>query len=122
MQFARHFGRSNVFQLGHHSERVQQKARDKGESGTKKTDVDEEVRGRVAFGRDVTFDELEERLAIGAKVRNTKLTKEFTFKDWQAKNGLDGDPAVRGGRGRGDAGGGGGQGGRRPRRGSRSCR
>ena len=87
VQFARHFGRSNVFQLAHHSERVQQKARDKGESAKKKTDLDDEMRGRVAFGGHVTFDELDERLAIGAKVRSTKLTKEFTFKDWQARNG-----------------------------------
>ena len=92
VQFARHFGRSNVFQLGHHSQRVKQKAAAKGESATKKTDVDEEVRGRVAFGADVTFDELEERLAIGAKVRSTKLTKEFTLKDWQERNGRSAVP------------------------------
>ena len=89
VHYARHFGRSNVFQVAHHSQRVQQKAQAKGESGRKKTDVDEEVRGRVAFGHNATIDELDERLALGAKVRKTKLTKEFTFKDWQSRHGRD---------------------------------
>ena len=92
VQFARHFGRSNVFQLAHHGERAKQKAHAKGDSAKKKTDVDEEVRGRVAFGAGVTFDELEERLAIGARVRRTKLTKEFTYKHWQEKHDREAVP------------------------------
>lgn len=90
VHFARHFGRSNVFQLAHESDREKQKAREKGQSGEKKTDVDDEVRGRTLFGHDFTYDELQDRMASGAEIRRTKLTREFTLKDWQERHGEKG--------------------------------
>jgi NhaP-type Na+/H+ or K+/H+ antiporter len=42
------------------------------------------VHGRIAFGREITFDYLQDRFARGAEVKKTRLTAEFDFEDLQA--------------------------------------
>ena len=82
LQYAKHFGRSNVFQLD----------RSEAKKGTKKGDVDEELNGRVLFGMDLGFAALIARVNAGAVVRRTKLTKEFTFEHFREQNGPDAVP------------------------------
>ncbi len=94
LQYGRHFGRSNVFQLSPESERRKQKANSKGEAGDKRSDVTGDVRGRPAFEGGPTYDRLEDLIAGGAIVRRTKLTKEFGFAEWRQLHDDDVSPAV----------------------------
>ena len=77
LQYAKHFGRSNVFQL----DRAGEKKR------TKKGDVDEELNGRVLFGEGLGFGALLGRVSAGAVVRKTRLTEEFTYERFREQNG-----------------------------------
>ena len=94
VQYGRHFGRSNIFQLSPHSPRTQAKARAKGDAVAKKTQVSEELSGRVAFAGGPTFDRLHDLFDAGAQVRRTRLSKEFSFDDWKAHHGLDDGRAI----------------------------
>ncbi len=78
LQYAKHFGRSNVFQL----DRPTDKKRKKGE-------VDEELNGRVLFGEGLGFRDLLARVDGGSVVRKTRLSKEFTFEHFAEQNGPD---------------------------------
>ena len=42
------------------------------------------VHGRIAFGKEITFDYLQERFGRGAEVKRTKLTEEFDFAAFKA--------------------------------------
>lgn len=42
------------------------------------------VHGRIAFGKEITFDYLQERFGQGAEVKRTKLTEEFDFAAFKA--------------------------------------
>ena len=94
VQYGRHFGRSNVFQLSPKSLRKQEKARAKGDAADKKVEMNEELRGRVAFADGPTYDALEDLIDAGATVRRTKITREFTYEQWAATHGADGNPAI----------------------------
>ena len=106
VQFGKHFGRSNVFQLpravkakrpatvvpGASEEgdpAPQKQAEDK-----KREEVGEELRGRLLFNDVATFAHLERLVSQGAQVRKTKLTKEFTFKQWQETHRAEDEEAV----------------------------
>lgn len=41
--------------------------------------------GRVLFGEEATYNELDRRFAAGATVKSTSLTTEFTFQEFQAR-------------------------------------
>ena len=45
------------------------------------------LRGRLAFDRAVNRDELQGRLAAGAKIKKTQLTDKFSWDDYCAKYG-----------------------------------
>ena len=94
VQYGRHFGRSNAFQLSSESERKKRKAEEKGEAGDKRSDVTGDVRGRPAFEGGPTFDRLESMIEEGAIVRRTKITREFTFNDWRQRHDDGESPAV----------------------------
>ncbi|MEL7240494.1 MAG: NAD-binding protein, partial [Planctomycetota bacterium] len=104
VQFGRHWGRSNVFQLAaaKHKPRVKS---EEGEAGPepaprqqaearKRQEVGEELRGRALFGDHATFAHIERLIGRGAQVRKTKLSKEFTFKDWQETHKSDEEEAI----------------------------
>ncbi len=74
LHYARHFGRSNVFQLAFKAERERE------------DDVDASVRGRTLFGPEYTFSMLQELMEQGGQIRKTRLTREFTHKDWERHN------------------------------------
>jgi NhaP-type Na+/H+ or K+/H+ antiporter len=82
VHFGRQFSRSEVYMLG--SGRKKAPGRD-GET-------DEEVQGRHLFGDGVTYAKLLELRDAGAEVRLTKITKEFSFEDWQAEHGETAQP------------------------------
>ena len=84
VHFARHFGRSNTFQLPAEARRRHPAG---GNGGSSRTEMDSEVRGRTAFGQGYTLRALEDLLAQGAQVRRTRITREFTARDWQAHHG-----------------------------------
>ena len=94
VQYGRHFGRSSVFQLSPESRKKQEASKKKGEAGEKREDVDAEVRGRFAFAGGPTFDLLEDLVNAGAKVKRTKLSREFTFDRWREEHGADDGHAV----------------------------
>jgi CPA1 family monovalent cation:H+ antiporter len=94
LQYARHFGRSNVFQLSNESPKKQQRSREKGEAGEKRADVSRDVRGRPAFEGGPTFDRIEDLIESGATVRRTKLTKTFGFEDWRRTHAADAGEAI----------------------------
>ncbi len=94
VQYARHFGRSNAFQLSTSGERNKRKSLEKGEAAEKRTDVTGELQGRIAFDPLATFDRLEELIQSGAAIRQTKLTREFTYADWRTMNSADEGKAV----------------------------
>jgi hypothetical protein len=75
-EFAEPFGRVNVYQLS---------PRDKG-SG-KRTSISEHLHGRLLFDDRLKHDALISRFAQGNQVKTTKLTDEFTFKDFRTRYG-----------------------------------
>jgi NhaP-type Na+/H+ or K+/H+ antiporter len=81
VHFARNFGRSNVYQLAFRAEPERQRGAEA------KADVHEEVKGRPLFGRDYTYSKLQSILSAGGQVRRTKLTREFTHRDWEQHAG-----------------------------------
>ena len=82
VHFGRHFGRSEVYELANRTKKAP------GRQG----DTDDDVQGRILFGEDVTFQRLAELRDAGAEVRVTKLSKEFTYKDWRREHGEDALP------------------------------
>jgi len=45
------------------------------------------LRGRLLFGKDVTYSTLSRRFSEGAAVKSTRLTAEFSYKDFRARYG-----------------------------------
>ena len=72
--FVHHFGRDRVYQLPIH---------------TKTENQDKEVRsstlGRIAFGEQCRFETLMDRHYLGWEFQKSRLTKEFSFEDFQSK-------------------------------------
>lgn len=83
LRFIDVFGRRHVFQLP--AER---------EQGTDR-EVTHELRGRLAFGRDDTYQVLQGRFADGGVVKRTKLSDEFGFDDFCAQYEGDVVPLFR---------------------------
>jgi NhaP-type Na+/H+ or K+/H+ antiporter len=76
ISFVRTFGRENVFQLsisataeGHHER------------------IDDDMQGRILFGKEWTYSQLLSRISNGAVVKRTPLTSEFTLDDYHAQYG-----------------------------------
>ncbi|MEX1223869.1 MAG: cation:proton antiporter, partial [Pirellulales bacterium] len=72
LRFREIFGRAGVYQLAPNAE-----------GRTRKETSQELIRGRRLFAADATYNELDARFSAGAVVKSTKLTKEFTFDDFQ---------------------------------------
>ena len=70
-ELAHLFGRANVHQLPDSS----------GENG--RWALAHHLRGRLLFGKDMTYWEIEGRTMRGAVVKKTKLTDEFTWQDFR---------------------------------------
>jgi Trk K+ transport system NAD-binding subunit len=76
LQYARTFGRDEVFQLASHQP-----------NPTRDQAVHPELQGRVLFAADATFDQLAQRLQRGAKIKRTLITPEFSYAQFQQVNG-----------------------------------
>lgn len=76
VRYESEFGRNAVYALKSESE----------VSETEKNQITSRVSGQALFGKDVTFQELAERLYHGANSRMTPLTEEFTFEDYHQKH------------------------------------
>jgi hypothetical protein len=72
MHFIEFFGRSEVYQVQVHTQ------------GGKKTEL--EPHGRLLFGAHVFLSDLSARLELGATVRRTTITSEFSFEAWKSRN------------------------------------
>ncbi|MDP6447977.1 MAG: sodium:proton antiporter, partial [Pirellulaceae bacterium] len=73
-EFSHLFGRKNVYQLP---------TSDSG-SGRRES-VSHRLQGRPLFVEQATFAELERRASLGAAMKRTQLTSEFTFEDYQQR-------------------------------------
>jgi NhaP-type Na+/H+ or K+/H+ antiporter len=80
LHFARHFGRSQVFQLPH-------TPRGDGVTAKVKADVTLELKGRLLFDPAGSIENLETRLRSGEAIKRTLLTKEFGYDALQARAG-----------------------------------
>jgi NhaP-type Na+/H+ or K+/H+ antiporter len=69
------FGRSNLYQVQVHPETDRKKAT--------------EGHGRLVFHKDFLLSDLNTLLAQGAVIRKTKLSKEFDYRQWEAKHGAN---------------------------------
>jgi CPA1 family monovalent cation:H+ antiporter len=75
-EFARDFGRANVYQL----------ASQQGGTG-KRVLIAEHLRGRKLFGDQLDHDVLAHRVANGAVVKKTQLTESFGYEDYRRRYG-----------------------------------
>jgi NhaP-type Na+/H+ or K+/H+ antiporter len=75
LHFAELFGRSEVYQL----------PLTKEQRGTERHRSALHLRGRTLFGEVMTLPRLMERVSHGAVVKATQLTKQFDYKDFQAR-------------------------------------
>lgn len=75
-EFAFLFGRVNVYQLTPWDE-----------GSGKRTSISEHLRGRLLFDETLNHDALVSRFVRGFQVKTTKLTDEFTYKDFRARYG-----------------------------------
>lgn len=76
VRFRAIFGRSEVYQLA-----------GLAASDNKRHRVSRDLRGRCLFGDGLTGELLEERIHLGASVKKTKLSKEFTFEQFRERYG-----------------------------------
>jgi NhaP-type Na+/H+ or K+/H+ antiporter len=76
ISFVRTFGRENVFQLS-----VNASAEGRHER------IDDDMQGRILFGKEWTYAQLMSRISNGAVVRRTPLTAKFTLADYHAQYG-----------------------------------
>lgn len=83
LHFTEIFGRSEVYQL----------APEKTETG-ERTTVARQLRGRILFARDLTYNQITRLYARGWIFKKTPLTKEFTFQDFTARHGEDAIPLM----------------------------
>lgn len=72
-KYKNEFGSNNVLSLA---------SRDDTGDAHSKHSVSQEHRGRILFGRDVTYSKLSGLFSKGAQIKNTTLTEEFGFKAW----------------------------------------
>lgn len=83
-KYKNEFGPNNVLSLASRD--------DTGESNSKHS-VSHEHRGRILFGRDITYSKLSNLFSQGAQIKNTTLTEEFNFKAWSNhENNLENIP------------------------------
>ncbi len=75
VQYARAFGRENVFQIPETPKHDASAARK-----LTATEVDHELVGRTLFDPRATAQVIEDRMADGAKLSKTRMTREFDFK------------------------------------------
>ncbi len=94
VQYGRHFGRSNVFQIVGQGDRKKARAAEKGDASEKREDITSEVRGRAAFAGAPSLERLDDLLEAGATISQTKLTREFGFDAWREHNAVDDGKAV----------------------------
>lgn len=78
IHFNKIFGRNEVYQL----------CTESGNSHPR-DGVSRDLRGRVLFGKDKTFDRLNEAFRRGGEIKATDITAEFTFDDFLEKYGRD---------------------------------
>lgn len=78
LHYAKLFGRSATYQLPEpkHNEPILAKQK-----------THHELTGRLLFDPAMNFEELEDRLERGARIRKTKLTEEFTFESYRREHG-----------------------------------
>ena len=57
------------------------------EGSGKRTSISEHLRGRLLFDETLNHDALVSRFVRGFQVKTTKLTDEFTYKDFRARYG-----------------------------------
>lgn len=72
-KYRNEFGTNNVLSLA---------SRDDTADGSYKHSVSHEHRGRILFGKDITYSTLSSLFAKGAQIKNTTLTEEFDFQAW----------------------------------------
>jgi len=77
------FGRENLFQLA--------PARKSAEGSA---ELGSELRARVLFGEDVTYEVLQRRFRTGAEFKVTPITEQFGLDDWRAEHGEDALPLL----------------------------
>ncbi len=53
---------------------------------------EQHLRGRFLFGKQVTFSYINERFTAGDTIKSTKITEEFTYKDFLSRYGKDAIP------------------------------
>jgi len=83
LHFVHLMGRSDVLRLAPTPE--------KGKGGDY---LSPHLRARILFGKEYTYDALNERLRDGAEIRATKLTDEFGFAQWRDEHGDDAIPLM----------------------------
>lgn len=81
LHFAELFGRAEVYQLS-----------PKSDGGGDLQTVPQHLRGRLLFGADMTYTTLSDRVAAGAVIKKTPITKEFDYKAFQARYGSSAVP------------------------------
>ncbi len=78
IEYAELFGRAGMYQLA-----LPETASGRRAPGTRA------IRGRTLFAPHATYEKLEKRFAEGAQLKTTKLTEDFTFKDFQVRYGTN---------------------------------
>jgi hypothetical protein len=83
MHYAEDFGRPSLYQLPFPPSK----------EGVMEV-VAPENRGRLLFGKELTFDQLNDMMVSQPKVKKTKLTKEFDFTNYRTEYGASAFPLV----------------------------
>ena len=82
MRFGSDFGQHNIFAI-----------RTSSDARLSEMHIDgEEHRGQYLFREDLTYSKFSSMLSQGAELHSTRLSKEFTWDDFQAQNGKDAIP------------------------------
>ncbi len=81
LQYQRMFSRSEVFQLA-----------PAGTANARQERVSHELRGRVLFGKELTYEALEKKMESGFVVKRTNLTAEFSWEEFLKVSGVEAVP------------------------------
>ncbi len=81
LHFAPYLGRANVYQLS-----------PGGDEEGRKEEVSQHLRGRLLFGKDITYQYITQRIYSGAIIKATPLTEKFDFAAFQSYYGAEALP------------------------------
>ena len=81
LQYQRTFSRTEVYQFAPSPRK-----------SARQEKVSDDLKGRVLFSREITYELFEQRIGAGCIIKKTQLTADFTYQEFLKSNGAEAIP------------------------------